>query len=89
MLDHDSERQVVHVVDALAHTTSLAYDLAGQLAAITDPGGDTTTFTRDAQERVLATQYADGTSQSITYGEFVLPSLDVSQLSNVTIRIIP
>ncbi len=49
------------------YTTSYAYDLAGELVAVTDPLGQTTRHAYDDAGRLSQTTYPDGTSESYVY----------------------
>ncbi len=64
---HDSERRITAIIDPLGQVTKFGYNAAGALNSITDPKGQITSFTRDLQGRVVQKQFADGSSQSLTY----------------------
>jgi RHS repeat-associated protein len=82
---YDADRELVKTTDALGHTLQQGYNSAGFLTSVTDSNGHTTMVTRDAQSRVIARRYADGTSQSITYESSVsLPATLTDALGQVT-----
>jgi len=64
---YDADRELIETTDPLGHTVQRGYNLAGVLNSITDANHHTTTFVLDAQSRVTAKQYANGTATSIAY----------------------
>lgn len=48
--------------------TLYTYDFAGRIATITNPRAAVTTFTYDTRSRPVETLYADGSTDTITYG---------------------
>jgi RHS repeat-associated protein len=67
VVDFDSERETVRVVDPLGQTVALGYNPGGGLVSIADGNGNETQFVRDAQERIVAKQYTDGTRARLAY----------------------
>lgn len=63
----DSEGRVIEESDALGGITRTSYNSAGKPTQVTDPLGRTTYFSYDAQARLIATRYPDGTGESIAY----------------------
>lgn len=55
------------IEDALNQTAQLGYNPAGVLGSLTDQNEHTTTWVLDAESRPMTKQYADGSSESITY----------------------
>ena len=64
---YDADRELIKTTDPLGNTVQQGYNLAGRLNSLTDSNGHTTTWVLDAQSRVTAKQFADGTSQSMVY----------------------
>ena len=64
---YDGDRELVTTTDPLGHAVQRAYNLAGALDSLTDANHQTTILVLDAQSRLTAKQYADGTSESIAY----------------------
>ena len=81
---YDADRELLKITDALGHTLQQGYNLAGHLSSVTDSNGHTTAVMRDAQSRVVAKQYADGTSQSTVYESSIsLPAAVTDALGQV------
>lgn len=64
---YDADRELITTTDPLGHTVQRGYNLAGALNSLTDENHHTTTQVLDAQSRVIAKQYANGTSTNIAY----------------------
>ena len=64
---YDADRELTSTTDPFGNITRQGYNLAGKLSSITDPNNHATTFTLDAESRVTAKQFANGTSVSIVY----------------------
>ncbi|HEY1692882.1 MAG TPA: RHS repeat-associated core domain-containing protein [Polyangiaceae bacterium] len=81
----DAERERTAHKDALGHTVAYGYNPGGFLSSITDANGHETQFVRDAQERLVSTQYADSTSISLAYEQTTSRLLSVKDaLGQVT-----
>jgi RHS repeat-associated protein len=75
---YDADRELISTTDPLGHTVHQGYNLAGKLNSITDANNHTTTMTLDAESRVTAKNFADGTSMSIAY------DMSLSRVATVT-----
>ena len=64
---YDSDRELVSIEDALNKTAQLGYNPAGVLDSLADQNGHATTWALDAEGRPVTKQYADGSSESISY----------------------
>ena len=64
---YDADRELITTTDPLNHTVQRGYNLAGVLNSLTDENQHTTMIVLDAQSRMTAKQYADGTSTTIAY----------------------
>ena len=82
---YDSNRRLTQIQEtgdngSLVTVHTYAYDSnTGDLISSTDAMGRTVTYTYDARERLVGTSYADGTSETKTYGTGVNVNLVVSQ----------
>ena len=82
---YDADRELIRTTDPLGHTEQRSYNPAGKVASLTDANNHTTTFVRDAQSRLVAKQFADGTSASLAYlGSTSLVALLTDALGQVT-----
>jgi len=75
---YDADRELITTTDPFGNATHQGYNLAGRLSSLTDPNNHTTTFAFDAQSRVTAKQFANGTSLSVTYED------GISRVATVT-----
>ena len=64
---YDPDRELVSIEDALNKTAQLRYSPAGVLDSITDQNSHTTSWVLDPESRAVTKQYADGSSDSISY----------------------
>jgi RHS repeat-associated protein len=64
---YDADRELTSTTDPDGNVTRQGYNLAGNLSSITDANGHTTTLVLDAESRVTAKQFANGTSLNIAY----------------------
>jgi RHS repeat-associated protein len=63
----DSEGRVLEETDALGGITRTSYNTAGKPTQVTDAQGRVTTYTYDAQARLIKTVYPDGTWEGTDY----------------------
>ncbi len=64
---HDANRRLTAITDPLSQKILLAYNRMGQLASLTDPKLNVTTWTYDVQGRLTAKQYADNSTVAYAY----------------------
>lgn len=67
VMDYNALRQMTDVQDSLGRKTHFDWCACGSLEAMTDPAGNTTTWFRDVEGRVLNKMYADRTEASYAY----------------------
>lgn len=64
---HDAWGNTVLSTDALGHSVSATYDVAGHQTSSTDAKGNKTSFTHDAGGQLVTTTRADGSTLTTTY----------------------
>lgn len=65
---YDANRRLLSTTDPLARKTSYSYYANGTLRSLTDPNGNTTSWDVDLQSRPTAKRFADGKTETYTYG---------------------
>ena len=81
---YDSNRRLAQVQEtgdggSLVTTRTLTYDGNGNLASTTDALGRTITYAYDSGDRLIKTSYADGSTETVTYGTGLNANLVVAQ----------
>ncbi len=64
---YNSLQQMIEVIDPLKHDTHYSYCECGALTGVTDGNGNTTTFVRDVEERLIQKVYPDNSAVSFNY----------------------
>ena len=65
---YDAFNRLVTTTDERGHTSTNTYDMRGNKESSTDAQGRTTKYTYSPSNKVIKTEYPDGTSDSKTYG---------------------
>lgn len=81
---YDANRRLIQVKETgdngdLVITQTRTYDAAGNLASQADALGRKVEYTYDARNRLVKTAYADGTTETVTYGSGVDANLVVAR----------
>jgi RHS repeat-associated protein len=65
--EYNSLQQLIEVIDPEARTTQYSYCECGALTGLTDGNGNTTTFIRDGEDRVVQKIYPDNSMANFGY----------------------